>query len=57
MDLDDRNNSTEKNHSQCGATEVEVGKLGQSTKQHDVRFRFELEPSEKLWYEHYLENN
>ena len=25
------------------------------TKQHDVRF--ELEPSEKLWYEHYLENN
>ena len=35
-------------------------KIGQSfngTKQHDVRFRFELEPSEKLWYEHYLENN
>ena len=59
-DLDDKNNSTEKNHSQCGATEVEVGKIGQSfngTKQHDVRFRFELEPSEKLWYEHYLENN
>ena len=58
--LDDENNSTEENHSQCGATDVEVGKIGQSfngTKKHDVRFRFELEPSEKLWFEHYLENN
>jgi hypothetical protein len=36
-------------------------KIGQSfngTKQHDVRFRFELEPTEKLWYElGNLENN
>ena len=59
-DLDEKNNSTKENDAQCGAKEVEVVKLVQcfnGTKKHDVRYRFDLEPSEKMWYEHYLETN